>query len=67
MTKPTQDANPKVLVACKRGSDRVTEGQSCDSKTAYRLTQSGSHAPRFKCVKCGYEWIVPVGGQFNYP
>lgn len=59
------DSTPKVLVPCKRGNDRLTEGQRCDSKTAYQLSPQGSKAPAFKCVKCNYEWIVPIGGAFN--
>lgn len=54
-----------VFVACRRGKDRATEGQSCDSREAYRLTGKGSLSPMFKCKKCGFEWTTPVGGAFN--
>jgi len=54
----------KVLMPCKRGSDQLTLGQTCDSKFAYRLSPQGSNVPAFKCCKCGHEWRVPVGGKF---
>lgn len=59
-----EEEKEKVLMPCKRGSDQLTRGQSCNSKNAYRLRPMGSKHPAFKCCKCGYEWTVPVGGQF---
>lgn len=56
--------NPEVMVKCKRGSDRLTEGQTCDGKMAERLSGPGSHVVSFKCKKCGYMWSVPLGGMF---
>lgn len=66
MTTPDPSVHPEVLVACRRGNDKLTAGQSCDSKRAYRLTGESSQAPAFKCVKCGFEWVIPIGGQFTY-
>jgi len=65
MTKIDEDKHEKVHMACRRGIDRLTKGQSCDSRMAYKLTDPKSKAPAFKCVKCGFEWIVPIGGSFN--
>lgn len=59
-----KEKREKVLMPCKRGNDRLTVGQSCDSKWAYRLSPPQSKAPSFKCCDCGFEWTVPVGGQF---
>lgn len=64
MNQKKEEPREKVLMPCRRGSDRLTEGQGCDSKNAYRLRPQGSKFPAFKCCKCGYEWTVPIGGQF---
>lgn len=56
---------PIVFVACKRGTDKMTEGQNCDSRQARNLTESGSRNSFFKCAKCGYSWVVTTGGQFT--
>jgi transposase-like protein len=58
------DEKPEVMVKCKRGTDRLTEGESCDSKLAYQLSQPGSSVASFKCKKCGFSWNVPLGGSF---
>lgn len=65
----TQDKNnPVVLIQCRRGSDLMTNGQSCDSKSAYNLSERpGGPIVTFKCVKCGFMWSTPVGGQVNFP
>lgn len=55
----------EVMVKCKRGSDRLTEGQHCDSKTAEQLSDPGSRIASFRCKKCGYSWDVPLGGSFD--
>jgi hypothetical protein len=65
MTTVDKKKHKRVMVKCKRGTDQRTMGQSCDSKFAYMLTPEQSKFPSFKCAKCGYEWVVPVGGQFQ--
>jgi hypothetical protein len=68
MTKVDETKHEKVHMACRRGTDRLTKGQSCDGRTAYKLTDPKdppSKAPAFKCAKCGFEWVVPTGGSFN--
>jgi hypothetical protein len=57
---------PEVLMPCKRGQDLRTKGQKCDSRMAYNLTpEQGSQHPRFQCVRCGFQWVTPVGGSFR--
>ncbi len=63
MTEVKKDQE-KVLMPCKRGSDPITGGQHCNNKWAYMLLAKQSKSPAFKCCECGYEWIVPLGGQF---
>ncbi len=63
MSEKQQQEKRPVMMKCKRGNDRTTEGQSCMSLSAFALSPHGSQAPRFKCKKCGFEWIVPVGGK----
>lgn len=58
------DEKPIVLVKCKRGNDRLTEGQFCDSKSAEQLSQPGASVAVFKCTKCDFSWNVPLGGSF---
>ena len=59
------EKHEKVLMPCKRGSDRMTKGQSCNSKNAYKLSPPGSRSPSFKCAQCGFEWTIPTGGTIN--
>lgn len=59
-----QPQYPVVHVKCRRGSDKATEGQSCQSLSAENLTQSGSTVSQFRCTKCKHVWGVAVGGQF---
>lgn len=59
-----KEDKPKVLMPCKRGTDAITAGQSCENKWAYALSPQQSKSPSFKCCECGFEWIVPLGGQF---
>jgi transposase-like protein len=68
MTKIDENIHEKVLMPCKRGTTQMTHGQSCDSKSAFKLTESNgprASAPAFKCAKCGFEWTVPIGGTFT--
>jgi hypothetical protein len=55
----------EVFMPCKRGSDKFTNGQHCDSKVAFKMQIQNPHSPTFKCVKCGYVWSVGVGGSVN--
>ena len=63
----TSDKNdhPTVMVKCRRGSDKITNGQTCDSRSAHSLNPQGSSVSIFKCVKCGFVWSVAVGGSFT--
>lgn len=57
--------NKEVLMKCRRGSDVITRGQSCNSMKALKLgSDTVSKAPKFKCCKCGFEWVVVIGGSF---
>lgn len=60
-----QEEKNVVMVACRRGNDKLTTGQSCDSRQAYKLSADGDRAVRFQCVKCKHHWIVGLGGSFN--
>lgn len=62
-----ENKNEVVHMKCKRGSDRITNGQNCLSLSAERLSPVGSMAASFKCVKCGFIWSVSLGGTFNSP
>jgi hypothetical protein len=66
-TENANDEFPTVLVKCRRGQDMATNGQECVSMQAYNMSTPGDTIVRFKCVKCGHTWVVPVGGQFNLP
>jgi transposase-like protein len=55
---------PEVNMPCQRGKDQLTKGSHCDSKMAYNMSEPGSRMPSFKCVKCGFTWMVPMGGSF---
>lgn len=62
--QPPQGAQPPVVnVRCRRGSDKLTEGQSCNGLRAYNESQDRSSA-RFRCIKCNFSWSVQVGGEF---
>ncbi|KKL45171.1 hypothetical protein LCGC14_2358340 [marine sediment metagenome] len=64
MTQVDKNEREKVLMPCKRGTDRLTQGESCNGRSAFRLARGfTATAPAFKCCKCGFEWIVPTGGQ----
>lgn len=65
MAKKQEDPGPIVNMPCKRGKDQRTAGQACDSKRAYKLSKDGSPQVQFKCVKCGFIWTVPLGGEFK--
>lgn len=52
----------EVHARCRRGSDRVTNGQTCDGMKAFNLSSQGSHVVSLKCSKCGFIWNIPVGG-----
>lgn len=54
--------NPTVHMKCKRGSDRLTEGQTCKGMMAEKLSPDGSQVCQFKCTSCGFIWSIPVGG-----
>lgn len=56
---------PVVYAKCRRGSDRMSEGQFCNNLSAENLTQSGSNVSRFRCTKCKYAWHVQTGGVFQ--
>ena len=63
-----QDKQYKVvLVKCRRGSEPSTYGQECQSTQAYNMSDSGSTVVRFKCVKCGHIWVIPIGGSMRLP
>jgi hypothetical protein len=55
----------EVFAICKRGSDKNTTGQKCDSNTAKKLNSEGSHVVIFRCTKCSFQWNVPIGGSFS--
>jgi len=60
------DPEKKIVFAkCKRGTDRMTQGQECDSLKAEQLSDPGSANVRFKCIKCNYLWIIPIGGSIE--
>ena len=54
-----------IFAKCRRGSDLATNGQSCSSTSAVKMSPDGSASPTFKCKKCGYIWSISVGGSFN--
>jgi hypothetical protein len=60
-----KEEKPVVFAKCKRGSDQVTGGQSCDSKLAFRLSDPQARVVLFQCKKCNHQWSVPVGGGFE--
>ena len=59
------EKHEKVLMPCKRGTDRMTRGEKCVSRSAYKISTAGSKYPSFKCETCGFEWTVPTGGAFT--
>ena len=58
---------PVVNVKCRRGSDKISEGQSCSSLAAENMSTPGSASAQFRCTKCKYTWRVQMGGTFNSP
>ena len=57
--------HPVVNAKCRRGGDRQTEGQACNSLSAENLTPQGSNTVQFRCVKCKHTWSIPMGGSFQ--
>ena len=55
----------KIFAKCRRGSDQATKGQSCKSLDAIRISKEGSASVMFRCSKCSFVWVVPVGGAIN--
>lgn len=53
--------------ACRRGSDKVTEGQSCSNTTVELLSPQGSPTVRMRCTLCNFAWNVALGGTFTTP
>ena len=53
----------KVNVRCKSGSDLRGIAKSCSGFLAYVSSDPGSHITRFECEKCGYVWVINVGGS----
>ena len=63
---PPKPQFPEVNMPCKRGKDLMTKGSSCDSKRAWNTSPvAGGKNASFKCMKCNYQWNVPMGGVFN--
>lgn len=65
---PAPVAPPRkfVLVKCKRGSDKASEGQSCNSTSAYQTSPSGGHGVGFQCAMCNFSWYIATGGAYCY-
>jgi hypothetical protein len=57
--------HPEVFVKCKRGSDIMTNGESCDSNRALKLSPDGSNNVSFRCLKCNHQWFISIGGSVN--
>ena len=55
-----------VMVKCRRGSDRMTAGDSCSSLSARRESHSNKRHVHFQCMKCGFKWSVDLGGNVNF-
>jgi hypothetical protein len=53
---------PEVFAKCRRGSDRLTQGDSCSSMRALNMSEPGAHVVTMQCVKCKFTWNVGVGG-----
>lgn len=64
MTQEDKTEPETVHMPCKRGTDRLTQGESCSGRTAIKLDgRFSATMPGFKCTKCGFKWTVPTGGQ----
>ena len=64
MTQEDKTEPEKVHMPCKRGTNRLTQGEKCDGRVAIKIPSRFSMTiPAFKCVKCGFQWSVPTGGQ----
>jgi len=59
------DIATEVMVKCRRGSDKLTAGESCDSLSANKESHSTPYHVYFQCKKCGFRWNVNMGGSFN--
>lgn len=53
--------NKEVFAKCRRGNDKVTSGQSCDSLKAFNISKERTHCI-LECQKCKFQWTVAVGG-----
>lgn len=60
-----KDKGPIVMMPCRRGSDKITANESCDSRQAYKLSKDGERSVRYECVKCRHLWFVALGGSFQ--
>ena len=56
---------PVVNAKCRRGADKQTEGQACQSITAENMSPPGASVVQFRCTKCKHVWRVPMGGSFQ--
>jgi transposase-like protein len=66
MTVENKIKDKPILMKCRRGSDRLTAGQTCDGMFVKKHNQDGSTEQRYTCEKCRYTWTVGVGGVFQY-
>ena len=55
-----------VHAKCRRGNNRATEGQSCNSLSAFNMSIPGSGVMKLKCAKCGFTWTIATGGPHNF-
>lgn len=62
MSFMTDITYPEIFAKCKRGSDKLTEGQDCTSNRAKKMSPDGSSVVIFQCLKCNYQWSIPIGG-----
>ena len=60
-----KNVQEEVFAKCKRGTDKLTVGESCGSNTAYKINSNNPHVVIFRCTKCGYQWSIPIGGSFS--
>ena len=57
--------NQEVMVKCRRGSDKLTAGESCSSLSAVKEAHSSQRHVHFQCTKCGFKWSIDTGGSVN--
>lgn len=55
----------EVFAKCKRGSDKATTGENCESNRAYKMPSHNPHVSIFRCSKCNYQWSLNLGGSFS--